>query len=149
MNKKTIKYVTEIIRCPDFDGGEFLAGTLVHEAYSLRLKENGYEVNKLVYKVFGDVLLIGRVDAINDEEVVEIKTGKNPNLLWMLQLGIYMNLARRDTGRLVMIFDDVREYRLDEPLSDDAIVALIKDERRPKWRWECQKCRRKSSCPYI
>jgi len=149
MNRKTIKYVTEIIRCPDFEFGRFRMGELVHEAYCSRLKKNGYEVEKDVYKIYSDYILLGRVDAINDEEVVEIKTGKKPQLVYLIQLGIYMNMCDRDRGRLVMIASNINEFSLEEPLSDQAILALIKDERRPKWGWECKKCRKRSSCPYI
>lgn len=144
-----MKYVTEIIRCPDFEFGRFRMGELVHEAYCSRLKKNGYEVEKDVYKVYGDYLLLGRVDAINEEEVVEIKTGKNPQVIWLMQLGIYMNMCERERGRLVMIASNIKEFPLYEPLSDQAILALIKNERRPKWGWECKKCRKRSSCPYI
>jgi len=149
MNKKIIKYVTEIIRCPDFEYGKFEMGTLLHEAYCARLKNQGYEIEKEVYKTYENYLLIGKVDAINEEEVIEIKTGKNPQLIYLMQLGIYMNMCNRQKGKLIMIANNIREFPLNEPLSDSAILALIKNESRPKWGWECKKCRKRLICPYI
>jgi CRISPR/Cas system-associated exonuclease Cas4 (RecB family) len=59
--------------------------------------------------------------------------------LWLLN-------ARR--GEIVYISPEgLKTYSVGEPLTDEEVIALIKEEKTPRWpEWECQYCQYRQFC---
>jgi len=140
-------------------------GRLIHRGLQDLLEQYGFrsevEVEKLVKINDEFVGVTGRLDALglwNDRlTVVEIKSSRSDNELprehHVLQLRIYMNLARAQQGILLYVTPDrLAEYVFDAPLSDHELKVLVEETientRHPRYSWECQYCPFNNMCPW-
>lgn len=167
-----ILYVTDLVSCshkrrmrleyPELTlkfEPQLVLGDLLHEGLERILEEQGYrrEVEVVAeYEVLGTrVTLKGRVDAVGDDAVVEIKTGRSgqslPHDHHILQLQVYLNLLGMDRGILVYITPDrMAEYEVDrDPIDIKMLVEeTLLDVKHPRWHWECRYCVFSKMCPH-
>lgn len=170
----SIVYVTDLVSChhkyhlrklyPELSIGfepSAIMGNLIHAGIESIIMEYGFkpefqlekhvELNGRVY------VLKGRVDAFHPEtrEVLEIKSVKSfqgePYEHHVQQLNIYLNLLDSPTGYLLYISHDkmfeytVRPIRLDV---EGELASLLRDEKHPRYAWECRYCPFRKICPY-
>ena len=104
-----------------------------------------------------EVVVHGRIDAIVHGTVYEFKSSRSdtdlPKPHHVLQLRIYMNLAKATKGVLVYLTPDrITEYTIENPMTDNELRRLvmetINDYKHPRWDWECQYCPFAPLCPY-
>jgi len=170
----SVVYVTDLVSChhkyhlrklyPELSISfepSAVMGNLVHAGVESIILEYGFkpefqlekhiELNGRVY------VLKGRVDAFNPEtrEVLEIKSVKNlqgePYEHHVHQLNIYLNLLDSPKGYLLYIsHDKIFEYTV-RPFPIDVegeLASLLRDERHPRYAWECRYCPFRKICPY-
>ena len=140
-------------------------GRLIHRGLENLLREHGFRTEAEVSRQFlVDGLLVmvnGRIDALGTWNgrltAVEIKSSRSDNDLprqqHILQLRIYMNLAKASQGILIYITPDrVTEYTIAEPISDPELKILIQETinntKHPRYPWECSYCSFNHLCPY-
>jgi len=121
-----------------------LAGRFIHLLLQKMLEERGYKLeHKVVYSLFGKWVLAGRIDAINSNEVVEIKTVKTFDGLkkyWVDQITLYMHMSNIHNGKIVVIerstgkiveyeikYDESRAKKLIE-IAKIVAKALVKED---------------------
>ena len=136
-----------------------LMGELLHVGLEEILKDRGYSVevsferdvtvNEELYT------LKGRVDAIGEGRVVEIKTGRPGQILphphHVLQLQVYLQLLDVPQGILVYITPDrITEYNVEreEINIEELAKETIEDTKHPRWEWECRYCYYSKMCPF-
>jgi len=87
-------------------------GTSKHKQIEPLLELRGYTCEQKVEKTFyvplmttGEITLTGKCDAINDTEVLEVKTSEKlyqtPKEWHTMQLTLYLSLFNREKGRIV------------------------------------------------
>ncbi len=140
-------------------------GRLIHSGVQALLRELGFRVEHEVSKVLRVngvfVGVTGRLDALGNWKdkltVVEIKSSRSDNELpkpqHILQLRIYMNLAKAQQGILLYITPDrIAEYTINEPISDAELEILVKEtlenRKHPRYPWECSYCPFSMMCPF-
>jgi CRISPR-associated exonuclease Cas4 len=140
-------------------------GRLIHLGLETLLGNAGFEVEREISRIINfDGIMVsvkGRMDAVgywNDKlTVVEIKSSRSDNDLpkeqHVLQIRIYMNMARAEQGILLYVTPDrLTEYTIEKPLSDAELEILVKETldntRHPRYTWECQYCPFSMMCPY-
>ena len=140
-------------------------GRLIHRGLQGLLREHGFETEAEVSKkLFIEGLLVtinGRIDALGLwrglRTAIEIKSSRSdselPRQQHVLQLRIYMNLAKASQGILIYVTPDrVTEYNIAEPISDPELKVLIQETinntRHPRYDWECSYCSFNHLCPY-
>ena len=121
-----------------------LAGKFIHLLLQKEFENKGYKLEfRVVYPLFGKWVLVGRIDAINSKEVVEIKTVSTFNGLkkqWIDQTILYMHMSNIHSGKIVVIeratgkitehkveYDENRAKRLIE-LAKIVAKALVKGD---------------------
>lgn len=87
---------------------EVLAGKLIHLVIQNKLSKNGYNIEcRIEYDLDSPWKLVGRVDAMNNEEIIEIKTTKrfiDFNVpYWFDQINTYMHITGVSKGKLIVI----------------------------------------------
>jgi len=122
---------------------EILAGEYLHKVIQEQLKQQGYEVEKGVsYELKDDFKLVGRIDAVNSDHIIEIKTVKkfidfNVNY-WFTQVNMYMHMSgirkakllvvERPTGQMFMKEIDYDKEKAEGVLSlAEQVVDAIKN----------------------
>ncbi len=169
-----VVYVTDLVSChqkyhmrrlyPELVIGfepQLILGSLVHEGIEKILRDNGfiteYKIEKQVQVNGTTYTLKGRVDAYNPDtkEVVEIKTARalqgDPSEHHVYQLNIYLNLLDSPKGYLVYITPDkVVEYAVERTQVniENEVSSLLKNEKHPRYAWECKYCPFYKLCPY-
>lgn len=131
-----------------------ILGEIVHEGLeAILMNEFGYDIEVEVYKQLENYTLSGRIDALNNEEVVEIKYAADvkdsrPYEHHVLQLRIYMWLADRERGRLIYITPNkILEFTIENRARTDEILMLIDNWQSPRYEWECKYCQFVRICP--
>jgi len=87
---------------------EVLAGEYIHKVIQEQLRQHGYEIEKDVSCDLKDGFkLVGRIDAINSDHIIEIKTVKkfidfNVNH-WFIQVNMYMHLSGIGKAKLLVV----------------------------------------------
>lgn len=129
---------------------QIIHGELVHAGTEAWFGVREEEVERQL----GPYKVRGRPDVwLKDEgTVVEIKVvrpeAKVPMDHHVLQLRIYMWLTGAKFGRLLYITHEwIKEYTVEDPLTDEGVLGLIEDRRSPRYDWECDYCPYKSFCP--
>ncbi len=172
-------YVTELIMCPlkyryaktykeialaSAFSPTTLMGELVHLGLETLLKKLlGEDVVKTEVEFDREVvvdgvsyIVKGRVDAIVDDTVIEIKTSRSdvhiPYQHHVLQLRIYLWLTGLNKGLLLYITPDrVVEFEVNTAASDgevsDLVRSMLVGEPAPRYAWECSYCPFASLCP--
>ncbi len=115
----------------------------------------GVEVEKK--KSIGEYVIRGRIDALIELEDgerlgVEIKYSRRdiglPLQHHVLQVKIYNWLYDLPKSILIYITPNrITEYVIEEKVSEEELLSLIRDEKSPRWPWECQYCRFAILCP--
>ena len=96
----------------------------------------------------------GRVDALTEDEVIEIKSGldhkgSEPLEHHRQQVRLYMWLTGKPRGRIVYVtYGHLSEYEVNDPASDDEVMYMIDNWLSPRYDWECEYCQWRSICPY-
>ena len=91
-----------------YKSDETLAGEYIHRVIQEQLRRKGYEVEKEVSCDLKDGFkLVGRVDAMNNEHIIEVKTVKkfvdfNVNH-WYIQVNTYMHISGVHKAKLVVV----------------------------------------------
>jgi CRISPR-associated protein Cas4 len=133
----------------------FALGQLVEEALKHRFQnknENAYM--KELKTNDGGYVISGVIDVIDPETKtpVEIKyqtsLQKSPQEHHILQMRTYLWLLNARRGEIVYISPEgLKTYSVGEPLTDEEVIALIKEEKTPRWpEWECQYCQYRQFC---
>ena len=91
-----------------YKSDEILAGEYLHKIIQNELRQHGYEIEKAVSCELKDNFkLVGRIDAINSNHLIEIKTVKkfiDFNVShWFLQINTYMHLAGVKKAKLLVV----------------------------------------------
>jgi len=129
-------------------------GKFIHTGIQEVLKEiyENVEIEKEVEKEIDGKIIKGRVDAILDDTILEIKYTSNTNLKepyphHIIQLKIYLWLTQKNKGKLIYITpNNLLEFDVDGEFKDEDIIELIKNEKSPMWDWECCYCPFKPLC---
>jgi hypothetical protein len=92
-----------------------LAGIFIHRLIQEKLKEDGYEIEKRIEYDLGDGWkLIGKIDAVNSDHVIEIKTtrdlSKDLQPHWISQANLYAYLVDLDRYILLVVNKLTGEY---------------------------------------
>jgi len=168
----SIIYVTDLVSCSQkrefrlkypeltfkFEPSHIL-GSMVHLGLEEVLKEEGYDVEvefeKDVTIDSRKIKVKGRVDAINENYIIEIKTARSdlglPHEHHLMQLQIYLNAFNRKAGILIYITPDrLAEYYVErKPLDLESLIAeVMYNSVHPRWNWECRYCPFAKMCPY-
>jgi CRISPR-associated exonuclease Cas4 len=96
-------------------------------------------------------VISGMIDIIDPgtKTPIEIKyqtsLQKSPHEHHILQMRAYLWLLNTKQGEIIYISPEgLKTYAVSEPLTDEEVMALIKEEKTPRWpEWECQ------YCPYL
>jgi hypothetical protein len=145
----------------------FLIGNIFHEWIQNNLLE-GYKFEVEIEKKIESVVLRGRIDAINDEEIVELKTTnslsyqRRPKEEHIVQINTYMGLTGIYKGKLVYIqkndFDNKTfELKFNKSLFDETIKKIIAIDKQitdnveykdviPRMSPNCYWCKNKQYC---
>lgn len=154
-----VVYVSELVQCkqkaqfykkfPEIYQLEprFFLGKIVHRGLQQFLQEEyNAEIEVEVEKAIDDVILSGRIDAIVNDTVIEIKyvsdVYKNePNEHHVLQVKIYMWLTELEKGKLIYISPKkLIEFDVVGKATDDEILMLYDTWKSPRYEWECNYC---------
>jgi CRISPR-associated exonuclease Cas4 len=128
---------------------KFALGQLVEEALKHRFQNRGENV--YMKELNGNYVISGMVDIIDPETKtpIEIKyqtsLQKSPHEHHILQIKAYLWLLNAKQGEIIYLSPEgLKTYTVSEPLTDEEVKALIKEEKSPRWpEWECQ------YCPYL
>jgi CRISPR/Cas system-associated exonuclease Cas4 (RecB family) len=102
----------------------------------------------------GNYVISGMIDIIDPEAKtpIEIKyqtsLQKIPQEHHILQMRAYLWLLNSKQGEIIYISPEgLKTYVVSEPLTDEEVKALIKEEKVPRWiEWECQYCPYQQFC---
>lgn len=172
LTNPNVVYVTDLVSCSQkrvfrqkypeltfrFDPIALL-GILVHRGLEELLKEYGFqsevEVVREVKVNDKNYIIKGRVDALNEDCVVEIKTARSdiglPHEHHIGQLQIYLNLLNRNKGVLIYITPDrIVEFPVEkeEINMNELLKETLENSKHPRWEWECRYCMFAKICPY-
>jgi len=133
----------------------FALGQLVEEALKQRFKNSDDNIYmKGLITEDGLYIISGMIDIIDPETKtpIEIKyqtsLQKNPHEHHILQMRAYLWLLDKKHGEIICISPEgLKTYAVSEPLTDEEVKALIKEEKAPRWsEWECQYCPYQQFC---
>lgn len=137
----------------------FVLGEMVHIGIENVLKDYGFQVEveiKRDIKVDNEKYTVkGRVDAVNQDIIVEIKTARTdasiPHEHHLMQLQIYLNLLNRNNGVLIYVTPDrIAEIMIKRELIsiENLVKETVENTIHPRWDWECKYCIYSKMCPY-
>ena len=109
-----------------------LAGILIHRMIQDDLKNKGYEIEKRIEYDLGEGWkLVGKVDALNSDHVIEIKTTKDltkdVQSHWISQANLYTYIVGLDTY-VILIVNKLtgeyveREFKVDKDRAEEDIA---------------------------
>jgi len=133
---------------------QLILGSLVHLGLQQILKDLGCKVEVEFEKEIQDYKIKGRVDAIDNDTVYEIKFAKDlrenrPYEHHIYQLRIYLWLTGYEHGKLIYVTPSrIVEFDESNPMDDDELIMFIDNWRSPRWEWECNYCDFSQICPY-
>ena len=157
------KLYTEIALSSSFSPITVL-GELVHIGLEKFLQDTlGSDVVKTEVEYERDIsvdgvtyIVKGRVDAVVENTVIEIKTSRSdtniPYQHHIQQLRLYLWLTGLPRGLLVYLTPErIAEFSVETPASDgevaDLVRSLISGEPAPRYPWECGYCSYAALCP--
>jgi len=133
----------------------FALGQLIEEALKQRFKNRDENIfMKELITDDGSYVISGMIDIIDPETKtpIEIKyqtsLQKSPHEHHILQTRAYLWLLNTNRGEIIYISPEgLKTYSMSEPLTDEEVIALIKEEKAPRWpEWECQYCPYQQFC---
>jgi CRISPR-associated exonuclease Cas4 len=133
----------------------FALGQLVEEALKHRFQNEGENIYMKELKINdGSYVISGMIDVIDPETKtpIEIKyqtsLQKSPHEHHVLQMRAYLWLLNARKGGIIYVSPEgIKTYIVSEPLTDEEVIALIKEEKAPRWpEWECQYCPYQQLC---
>jgi CRISPR/Cas system-associated exonuclease Cas4 (RecB family) len=133
----------------------FALGQLVEDALKHRFQNEGENIYMRELQMDdGTYVISGMIDIIDPETKtpIEIKyqtsLQKSPQEHHILQMRAYLWLLNAKRGEIIYISPEgLKTYVVSEPLTDEDVKALIKEEKAPKWpEWECQYCSYQQFC---
>ena len=168
--EENVVYVTELVECPmkrvfrkdlwyfETTNPSLILGRLVHEGLEKLLKQifpnHNIQTEVEVEKQYGELKIRGRIDAIIDDVIVEIKymrgiKGELPLEHHKLQLRIYKWMTGKRKGIILYITPDgIKEYKDDKPVNNAEIMQIIERNEIPRYDWECKYCAFSRFCPF-
>lgn len=172
--KSGIFHVSEISYCPRFiylsrtepiesnleTKKYFLIGNLFHDFFEKEiLKEYSCE-QKIEYDL-GELKIIGKADAYNETEVIDLKTCKDTKYIYapkegdIIQLNIYMKILGLKDGRLIYIGKNdlsIKDFKIkfNEKLFEESIkkIRFIQDKLNKKADYKEISIEPSSKCYY-
>jgi len=136
-----------------------MTGKIVHEGVERLLEElYGAKREVEVKRQVGSFTLVGRIDALGEDTVWEIKYVKdmreaNPMEHHLMQLKLYMFLSNSKHGQLIYVSPTrVVEFTVHDPYDEREVHELIVEWHDwkaciPRWHWECKYCEYRGFCP--
>jgi CRISPR-associated exonuclease Cas4 len=133
----------------------FALGQLVEDALKHRFRNEGENIYMRELQMNdGNCVISGMIDVIDPETKtpIEIKyqtsLQKSPHEHHILQMRAYLWLLNTKQGEIIYVSPEgLKTYVVSEPLTDEEVKALIKEEKAPKWlEWECQYCPYQQFC---
>jgi CRISPR/Cas system-associated exonuclease Cas4 (RecB family) len=130
----------------------FALGQLVEDALKHRFQNESENVYMRELQMNdGTYVINGMIDIIDPgtKTPIEIKyqtsLQKSPQEHHILQMRAYLWLLNAKRGEIIYVSPEgLKIYIVSEPLTDEEVKALIKEEKAPRWsEWECQ------YCPYL
>jgi CRISPR/Cas system-associated exonuclease Cas4 (RecB family) len=148
------------LRFPDIEKAtaynpRFALGQLVEEALKHRFQNEGENIYMKELKINdGSYVISGMIDVIDPETKtpIEIKyqtsLQKGPQEHHVLQMKAYLWLLNAKRGEIIYISPEgIKTYIVSEPLTDEEVKALIREEKAPRWlEWECLYCPYQQFC---
>lgn len=133
----------------------FALGQLVEEALKQRFKNENDNIYVKELTADNEIYAVsGMVDIIDPETQapIEIKyqtsLHKSPHEHHILQTKLYLWLLNAKHGEILYVSPEgLKAYAVNEPLTDEEVLALIKDVKAPRWQeWECKYCQYQQFC---
>jgi CRISPR-associated exonuclease Cas4 len=133
----------------------FALGQLVEDALKHRFQNEGENVYmKELQMNDGKYVISGMVDIIDPETKTPIEIKYQTSLQkslhehHVLQMKAYLWLLNAKRGEIIYLSPEgLKTYSVSEPLTDEEVKALIKEEKAPRWlEWECQYCPYQQFC---
>jgi CRISPR-associated exonuclease Cas4 len=166
---KIVLFVHELCECsykrlmrsrfPEIERAEmynprFALGELIEEALRYRFKgmeENhakGLTVDGKSYLISGIVDVVEPETGIPIEVKYQTSLQDKPQEHHILQLRLYLWLMNSERGELLYVSPQgLKSFIVKEPLIDEEVIQLIKDEKAPRWQeWECLYCPYQQFC---
>lgn len=118
--------------------GRILMSQIIEKIYLDVLEEMGYETHKKFEKKYNDIVVRGEVDAVNDKEVIEIKSVTPtamhdiPFIKDIKQLNTYLWLADKQKGVLIYVKSDnptifrIFNYNFSQSMLEESLDHLYK-----------------------
>ena len=107
-------------------------GTVKHKILEEFLIKDGWQIEIKKEYPYEDIVFVGKVDAINDKEILEIKTSDKIIPVakdWQkLQLKVYLTMFERESGHLVQpVYTNEKIYlkKITEIKRDDGYVFNV------------------------
>jgi CRISPR-associated exonuclease Cas4 len=132
----------------------FVVGLMIEN--EIRQRISGSKVTKVV-SIKGlnneDIVISGEPDIITENKIIEVKyqtvIQDLPLKHHVLQLELYLWLFGYDNGTLLYVSPEgIKSFEVKNRLTIDDVVSLIKDEKIPRWEWECSYCIFNQFCSY-
>jgi len=138
------EFVKKIIEIKREDLFPDLESTEIEVSREIRLEDDGEE------KV---ITIIGKPDIVLRDAIVEIKYSRTiedkPLEHHVMQLKLYLFLTNKKKGYLIYVTPrGMREFVIEEEVSDDYVKELLRSWSSPRFEWECDYCHYKEICPY-
>jgi len=127
--------------------------TVLKEIYGGRIKtelegEDAVSAEKTVVVDGRRYTIAGRIDAILDDVVgIEVKSNTSPPdeplpLPWhVTQAKAYNWLFNLQKTLLVYVTPHgIHQFEVSEPLREEEVREVIREEKSPRWSWECRYC---------
>jgi CRISPR-associated protein Cas4 len=133
----------------------FALGQLVEDALKHRFQNEGENIYMRELEMNdGTYVISGMIDIIDPgtKTPIEIKyqTSLQKSLQehHILQMRAYLWLLNAKRGEIIYVSPEgLKIYIVSEPLTDEEVKALIKEEKSPRWpEWECQYCPYQQFC---
>jgi len=133
----------------------FALGQLVEEALKQRFKNENDNIYVKELTADNEIYAVsGMVDIIDPETQtpIEIKyqtsLHKSPHEHHIFQTKLYLWLLNAKYGEIIYVSPEgLKAYAVDEPLTDEEVLALIKNVKAPRWQeWECKYCPYQQFC---
>jgi CRISPR-associated exonuclease Cas4 len=132
----------------------FVVGLIIEN--EIRQRISGSKVTKVV-SIKGlnneDIVISGEPDIITENKIIEVKyqtvIQDLPLKHHVLQLELYLWLFGYDNGTLLYVSPEgIKSFEVKSRLTNDDVISLIKDEKIPRWEWECSYCIFNQFCSY-
>lgn len=79
----------------------------IHKIILNKLEQDGYDIEVPVSLRVGEFKLVGRVDAVADDHIVEVKTVKEFDFkvkdYWLAQVNMYMHILNLSKAKLIIV----------------------------------------------